>query len=98
MITEARHCADRHSAKNGPFRIGVTSGLRPLPSWKRDADFLFSQVSFSAPELFDWRASIDFDGPVYAGVIVVAGAPMARQLSRDIAQLAIPSPIIDLLE
>jgi len=98
MMVEARHFAERHATKKTPFRIGVTSGLRALPSWKRDADFLFSQVSFSAPELLDWRESIDFDGPVYAGVIVLAGAPMSRKLSRDIAQLAVPSAIIDLLE
>src|SRR3954462_14819901 len=32
MIAEAR--------RFGPLRLGVTTGQRPLPSWKRDADFL----------------------------------------------------------
>ena len=68
----------------------MTTGLRPLPAWKRDADFLFVQVSFSVDELLDWRASIDFAGPVYAGVMVVASAPMARKLAAEVPQLAVP--------
>ena len=71
----------------------MTSGLRPLPGWKSDADFLFAQVSFSLDALLEWRASIDFAGPVYAGVMVVASAAMARKLSCDIPQLAVPDAV-----
>ena len=38
-----------------------------LPAWKRDADRLFTQVSFSVDRLTEWRSTIDFDGPIYAG-------------------------------
>src|SRR3954469_2532451 len=39
MIAEARRFAvDRGAA--APLRLGVTTGLRPLPAWKREADFL----------------------------------------------------------
>jgi 5,10-methylenetetrahydrofolate reductase len=29
---------------------------RPLPAWKRDADFLFAQVRFSIDEMLEWRS------------------------------------------
>ena len=64
------------------FRAGVTSRLGPLPSWKHAADFLFLQASFSLERLLRWQESVDFAGPVYAGVMVVASAPMARKAQR----------------
>jgi 5,10-methylenetetrahydrofolate reductase len=98
MMREARAFSESHDAPAGPFRVGVTSGLRPLPDWKRAADFLFAQVAFSLDAILDWRASIDFDGPVYAGVMVVASAPMARKLTADIPQLAVPPELVDRVE
>jgi methylenetetrahydrofolate reductase (NADPH) len=92
MITHAREFSER------PFRLGVTSGLRRLPAWKAEADFLLAQVTFSAGALLEWRASISFDGPVYAGVMVVPSALMARKLSSDIAELAVPEAVIELIE
>jgi 5,10-methylenetetrahydrofolate reductase len=74
MLSEAERFSTQPDAGVGPLRVGVTSGLRPLPAWKQDADFLFVQVGFSVDELVAWRASVDFDGPVYAGVMVVAAA------------------------
>jgi methylenetetrahydrofolate reductase (NADPH) len=76
----------------------VASGLGPLPAWKAEADFLLTQVSFSVDDLLAWRSSVDFSGPVYAGVMVIASAPMARKLSTDIPQLAVPDAIIDRIE
>jgi 5,10-methylenetetrahydrofolate reductase len=95
MLNEARRFADRNAT---PLRIGVTAGLRPLPAWKRDADFLFVQVSFSAEELIAWRQAISFDGPVYAGVIVLASHAMAAKLSVDIPELEVPGPVLHRLE
>lgn len=43
MLEEARRFAD----ESGGLRLGVTSRLGPLPMWKREADFVFVQVSFS---------------------------------------------------
>jgi 5,10-methylenetetrahydrofolate reductase len=97
MIAEARRFAERDDVA-GSFRLGVASGLRPVPEWKRQADFLLTQVSFSAPDLVAWRRSVDFDGPVYAGVMVIPSPSMARKLSSDIPQLAVPSAIIDRLD
>ena len=96
MITEARQFADRPGGV--PVRIGVASGLRPLPPWKLEADFLLAQISFSARDLIEWRSTIEFAGPVFAGVMVIPGATMARKLSADIPELAVPQPIIELLD
>jgi 5,10-methylenetetrahydrofolate reductase len=98
MIAEARRFSDDPSVATKPFRVGVASGLRALPEWKREADFLLTQVGFSVDSLLEWRTSVDFAGPIYAGVMVVASAPMARKLSTDIPQLAVPDPIISRLE
>jgi 5,10-methylenetetrahydrofolate reductase len=98
MIAEARRFSEGRDPSSRPFRLGVASGLRPLPSWKFDADFLLTQVTFSIEALLAWRASVDFPGPIYAGVLVIASAPMARKLSNDIPQLAVPEPIIALIE
>jgi methylenetetrahydrofolate reductase (NADPH) len=76
----------------------VTSGLRPLPEWKRNADALFVQVSFSLDDLLTWRESVSFAGPVYAGVMVIASAPMGRKLADTIPQLAVPNDVIDRVE
>jgi methylenetetrahydrofolate reductase (NADPH) len=97
MIAEARRFSQRPDVGD-TFRIGVTSGLRPIPTWKREADFLLTQVTFSAAELISWRASQDFAGPVYAGVMVLPSASMARKLSAEIPQLAVPEPVVSQLE
>ncbi len=96
MIAEARRFADRPGGT--PVRIGVASGLRPLPAWKRDADFLLAQICFSARDLLRWRESVDFAGPVFAGVMVIPGPAMARKLSADIPELAVPEPVLELLD
>lgn len=81
-----------------PVRIGVTTRLGPLPSWKREADFLFVQVSFSVEALMRWRAEVAFDGPVFAGVMAPASATMARKLSADIPELAVPERLVEALD
>lgn len=97
MLSEARRFASsRHGIDQ--LRVGVTSRLAPLPSWKREADFLFAQVSWSLPALVDWRARVSFAGPVYAGVMVATSATMARKLSADIPELAVPDHIVSALE
>ncbi len=95
MIDEARAFA---ATNGGTARIGVSTRFGPLPAWKREADMLFSQVTFSLDDLLAWRGTIDFDGPVYAGVMVVASAQMARKLSADIGQLAVPTDLIERVE
>src|SRR3984885_5605748 len=47
MIPEARSFATVTDRWTKGLRTGVTSRLRPLPAYKRDPDFVLSQVSFS---------------------------------------------------
>ncbi len=89
------HRSGRHAG--GPaMRFGAASGLRPLPAWKQAADFLFVQVGFSLTDLLAWRASVEVDVPVYAGVIVVASVGMARNFT--IPGLAVPPELVARLE
>ena len=97
MITEARRFADRPDVGEG-FRIGVATGLRTIPAWKHEADFLLTQVSFSVEDLVHWRSTCDFEGPVFAGVMVLPSVSMARKLSAEVPQLAVPEPIIRQLD
>ncbi|HEX3459467.1 MAG TPA: methylenetetrahydrofolate reductase [Acidimicrobiales bacterium] len=97
MIAEARQFAERSDVE-GTFRLGVASGLRTVPAWKQEADFLLAQVSFSVEALLEWRSSITFSGPVFAGVMVIPSASMAAKLSADVPQLAVPDAIIEQLE
>ncbi len=98
MIAEARRFSVQRSDDSQLVRIGVASGLRRLPDWKKEADALFVQVGFSVEALLEWRSSVTFDGPVYAGVMVVSSASMARKLSADVPQLAVPEEIIERIE
>ncbi len=97
MISEAREFAQRMELSDS-LRLGAASGLRPVPTWKQDADFLLAQVTYSIDDLLRWRAAAEFDGPVYAGVMVLPSASMARKLSADVPQLAVPESIIGQLE
>jgi 5,10-methylenetetrahydrofolate reductase len=80
------------------FRAGVAAGAGPLPAWKREADFLFAQVRFSIDEMLEWRSQLDFEGPVYAGVMVVPSVAMGRKISADIRQLAVPEAWLAAIE
>lgn len=81
-----------------PFRLGVVSQLRALPAWKLAANFVFVQVSFDVDDLREWRAGIDFDGPVYAGVLVLASAAHAARITADIPQITVPAALRERLE
>jgi methylenetetrahydrofolate reductase (NADPH) len=99
MLTEGRGYADGLGAGGGggrAMRFGAATGLRPLPAWKRAADFLCVQIGFSLDDLLAWRAQVEVDVPVYAGVIVVASAGMARNLS--IPDLTVPPDLVEKLE
>ncbi len=96
MLDEARRFESTGVSR--PMRLGVTTRLHALPEWKKRADFLFVQVGFSIAELVAWRQGLDFDGPVFAGVMAPASASMARKLSTDVPQLAVPDALINALE
>jgi 5,10-methylenetetrahydrofolate reductase len=87
MMAEARAA--------GPFTVGVAAGLRPLVGWKKDADFVLAQVSYDVEALLRWRDGVDFDKPVYAGVMVLASVAMAERLTASIPDLAIPPALVE---
>jgi methylenetetrahydrofolate reductase (NADPH) len=97
MISEARQFAHRPDVGAG-FRIGVATGLQSIPTWKQEADFLLTQVSFSEEDLVRWRTTNEFAGPVFAGVMVLPSVSMARKLSSEVPQLAVPEPVIRRLD
>jgi 5,10-methylenetetrahydrofolate reductase len=97
MIDHARAASSARAFDGRPaFRVGATTGLgpKPVPAWKREADFLFVQVSFSLDRLLEWRATLDTDAEVYAGVMVLPSEPMARRLQAAATDIDIPEPLI----
>lgn len=92
MIEEAR------ALDLAPLRIGVAAGPRRLPAWKRTADFVFAQVGFSVEQQLRWRESVTLDVPVYAGVMVLASARMARMLAAAIPDIHIPPSLVDAVD
>jgi methylenetetrahydrofolate reductase (NADPH) len=95
MIDEVRATADQPAfAGAAPFQVGVTTGLRPFPKWKLEADFVFAQISYSLDRLLAWREAVHVDAPVYAGVMVLASAAMARRVSAAIPDLGIPDRLV----
>lgn len=95
MIDLAREFSAEH---DWPLRIGVTCGLGDVQPWKHDADAWYVQVSYSADALATWRQGVQFDGAVYAGVMVIPSARMARKLSADVPQLAVPTHLVELVD
>src|SRR5690242_8326092 len=77
-----------------PVRVGVTAGRRPVPAWKRAADFVFAQIDFSVESLLRWRDTVSLSVPVYAGVLVLASASMARRLAATIPDIEIPPSLV----
>lgn len=82
---------------DGPaFTVGVAASTRsPLPAWKRAADFVFAQVDFSVDSAVAWREREALSCPVYAGVMVLASARMARSLAATIPDISIPPELIE---
>jgi methylenetetrahydrofolate reductase (NADPH) len=98
MISEARKVAERTEMIDS-LRLGAATGLRPVPAWKKQgADFLLTQVTYSIDDLLRWRTSVEFDGPIYAGVMVLPSSSMARKLSAEVPQLAVPEAIVGELD
>ncbi len=95
MIDMARGFAAEQAL---PIRIGVSCGLGAVPAWKYDADAWYLQVSYDVDTMIDWRASIEFGGAVYAGVMALPSATMARKVGADVPQLAVPPQILDRLD
>ena len=80
------------------FRIGtVTKPGREL-RWRSRADFIFVQISYSLDRLLRWRDQLDYDGKLYAGVLVLASSRMAQRINASFPEIRIPQTIIDKLD
>ena len=80
------------------FRIGTAARWdRPL-TWRSRADFLVTQVTSDIEPLIRWRESLDFDGQVYAGVLVLASRRMAARVNATIAGITVPQTVMDKLD
>lgn len=98
MLEEVRAFGGSETfAGHGPFSVGVTTRLATVPAWKQQADFLFVQASFDLDSLVRWRDSLSFDGPVFAGVLVVASVEMAKALAEATNQINLPATLLDQL-
>jgi 5,10-methylenetetrahydrofolate reductase len=96
MLAEARAFDGvKELSGDRKLRLGAVAGLGELPDWKREADFLFVQVGFSLEALLSWRERVKPEMAVYAGVIVLPSAAMARSLRRTIPDMNIPSDLIE---
>ena len=96
MIEEARSLAEERTLEGiGPFHVGAVAGFGPLPAWKRAADFVFHQVSYSVEADLRWRDANDVDVPVYAGVMVLASGAMARRVASGIPDIEIPATLME---
>ena len=80
------------------FKIGtVTKPGREL-AWRKRADFIFVQIAFGMDRLIRWRHKLDFDGKIYAGVLVLASARMAQRINASFPEIRIPQTVIDKLD
>lgn len=99
MINEVRSFGEGPLFQGYPdFRIGTVAKMgRPL-AWRTQADFVFVQVTYSFDRLLRWRESLDYAGRMYAGVLVLASARMARRINASIPDIRVPENIIDKLD
>jgi 5,10-methylenetetrahydrofolate reductase len=81
-----------------PLRVGVSSRLVRVPRWKLSADRIFAQVTYSIDDLLRWRDTVQFEGEILAGVMVVTSAPMARRLGERVPQLRVADSWIRAIE
>jgi len=96
MFKEARESAARMGMAH--LSLGVTARAgKPLPAWKREADFVLTQINYAVEDVVAWRESLSYDGPVLVGVIVLTSAAMAGRLARGGYGVEIPNAVVERL-
>lgn len=99
MINEVRGFGNGPLFQGYPdFRIGTVARVGQTLGWRARADFVFVQISFDLPRVMRWREHLDYDGKVYAGVLVLASSRMARRVNATIPDIRIPDSLIDKLD
>jgi 5,10-methylenetetrahydrofolate reductase len=80
------------------FRIGTVSKVGRELAWRRSTDFVFVQIAFDLQGLVAWREGLDFDGRIYAAVLVLASARMAERINATLPDVRIPHRVIEKLD
>ncbi len=80
------------------FRIGTVIKPGMNLAWRARADFVFVQITYSMDRLLRWRDNLDYDGKMYAGVLVLASSRMAQRINASIPDIRIPQTLIDKLD
>jgi 5,10-methylenetetrahydrofolate reductase len=94
MVEEGRQFSQSSPPSAAPMRFGAATGLRPLPGWKQEVDFLFVQIGFTLEPLLRWREQVEVSVPIYAGVMALNGPGMARSLGASIPDIDIPAGLV----
>jgi 5,10-methylenetetrahydrofolate reductase len=98
-LTVRRMMEDAKAFNGAAFRVGATARVgAPVPEWKQSADFLLVQMSFDVEALLDWRRSLAYSGPVFAGVLVLASSKMARNIASKVKEVTVPETLITALD
>jgi len=99
MINEVRNFGTGALFEGYPdFKIGTVARTGKPLTWRSAADFLFVQITYAPRRLIQWRESLDYQGGVYVGVLVLASARMARRINVTIPEIRVPERVIDKLE
>lgn len=80
------------------FRVGTVARSGHPLVWRARSDFIFVQITYSLDRLIEWRNSVDYEGRVYAGVLVLSSKRMAQRVNASLAEIHIPQRIIDKLD
>jgi methylenetetrahydrofolate reductase (NADPH) len=80
------------------FRIGTVAKVGRDLAWRTRADFIFVQVTYQLDRLLRWRETLDFDGKMFAAVLVLASSRMAARINASIPDIRIPQRIVDKLD
>jgi methylenetetrahydrofolate reductase (NADPH) len=99
MLDEARSFAADDALNWEPdFKVGTVAKVgRPL-AWRAAADFVLVQISYTLDRLASWARSLEYGGRLFAGVLVLENAGMARRISATIPDIRIPESVIRGLE
>ena len=95
MIDEARDFGeDATVAEFHGFKVGTVAKLAKPLMWRAAADFVLVQITYTLDRLNGWARSLDYEGRMYAGVLVLENARMARRISATIPDIRIPEKVI----
>lgn len=99
MIDEVRGFGEGALFEGFPhFRIGTVAKVGRDLAWRTRADFIFVQVTYRLDRLLRWREALDFDGKMFAAVLVLASSRMAASINASIPDIRIPQRIVDKLD